>query len=118
MLLQGKELLGRLGKVVTRHLCRGARNRRITLRQSARIVILRPRNLETIGKPEYRFRVDTDPSRTHGRFAMAAKVKPIPDGFHAITPYLIVDDAEKSIAFMQKAFGAQYEHEPTRRPDG
>jgi len=49
---------------------------------------------------------------------MAAKVKPIPDGFHAITPYLIVDDAEKSIAFMQNAFGAQYEHEPTRRPDG
>jgi len=49
---------------------------------------------------------------------MAAKVKPIPDGFHTITPYLIVDDAEKSIAFMQKAFGAQYGHEPTRRPDG
>jgi PhnB protein len=49
---------------------------------------------------------------------MVAKVKPIPDGFHTITPYLIVDDAEKSIAFMEKAFGAQHEHEPTRRPDG
>ena len=49
---------------------------------------------------------------------MAAKVKPIPDGFHTLTPYLIVEDAEKSIAFMEKAFSAQHQHEPTRRPDG
>lgn len=49
---------------------------------------------------------------------MAAKVKPIPDGFHTITPYLIVDGAEKIIAFMQNAFGAKHDHEPTKRPDG
>lgn len=49
---------------------------------------------------------------------MAAKVKPIPDGFHTITPYLIVDDAAKTITFMQTAFGAKHEHEPTKRPDG
>ena len=49
---------------------------------------------------------------------MVAKVKPIPDGFHTITPYLVVDGAEKIIAFMKNAFGAQYEHEPTKRPDG
>ena len=50
--------------------------------------------------------------------AMASKVKPIPDGFHTITPYLIADGAEKLIDFMQKAFGAKYDHEPAKRPDG
>ena len=36
---------------------------------------------------------------------MAAKVKPIPDGFHTVTPYLIVDGAKKVIDFMQQALG-------------
>jgi PhnB protein len=49
---------------------------------------------------------------------MISKVKPIPDGFHTITPYLIVEGAEKLIGFMKEAFGAQYGHEPARRPDG
>jgi PhnB protein len=49
---------------------------------------------------------------------MAAKAKPIPPGFHTVTPYLIIDGAEDIIGFMQKAFGAKPEHEPTKRPDG
>ena len=49
---------------------------------------------------------------------MLGKVKPIPDGFHTVTPYLIVDGADKAIAFMKKAFGAEHTHEPTKRPDG
>jgi PhnB protein len=49
---------------------------------------------------------------------MASNVKPIPDGFHTVTPYLIADGAEKLIEFMQNAFGAQYDHEPAKRPDG
>jgi PhnB protein len=49
---------------------------------------------------------------------MATKVKPIPDGFHTITPYLIVDGAAKIIDFMQKAFDAKVQHEATKRPDG
>jgi PhnB protein len=49
---------------------------------------------------------------------MLGKVKPIPDGFHTITPYLIVDGAEKLVGFMKEAFGAQYDHEPAKRPDG
>jgi PhnB protein len=49
---------------------------------------------------------------------MMAKPKPIPDGFHTITPYLIVEGAEKLIGFMKEAFGAQYHHEPAKRPDG
>jgi uncharacterized glyoxalase superfamily protein PhnB len=32
--------------------------------------------------------------------------KPIPDGFHTITPHLVVQDAAEAIEFYQKAFGA------------
>ena len=34
-------------------------------------------------------------------------VKPIPDGYHSITPYLIVDDAKAAIDFYRRAFGAK-----------
>ena len=33
--------------------------------------------------------------------------KPIPDGYHAITPYLTVRGGENAIAFYEKAFGAK-----------
>lgn len=32
--------------------------------------------------------------------------KAIPDGYHSITPYLIVDDAGKALQFYKEAFGA------------
>jgi len=34
-------------------------------------------------------------------------VKPIPDGYHTATPYLIVRDAARAIEFYKRAFGAQ-----------
>jgi len=34
-------------------------------------------------------------------------VKPIPEGFHSITPYLIVRDCAAAIRFYQSVFGAQ-----------
>ena len=37
---------------------------------------------------------------------MSNNVKPIPAGMHTITPYIIVDDAKKAIAFYKEAFGA------------
>ena len=37
---------------------------------------------------------------------MAGKVKPIPDGYHTATPYLIVRGAAAAIEFYKKAFGA------------
>jgi PhnB protein len=37
---------------------------------------------------------------------MTSKVKPIPDGYHSITPYLVVDGAVKAIDFYKKVFGA------------
>jgi PhnB protein len=33
-------------------------------------------------------------------------VKPIPDGYHSVTPYLIVQGAARAIDFYKKAFGA------------
>jgi PhnB protein len=35
-----------------------------------------------------------------------ADVKPIPDGYHSITPYLIIKGAADAIDFYKKAFGA------------
>jgi PhnB protein len=34
-------------------------------------------------------------------------VKPIPDGYHTVTPYLAVDDAAEAIEYYKKAFGAK-----------
>jgi len=44
-------------------------------------------------------------------------VKPIPEGFHSVTPYLTVDDAAAAIDFYKKAFGAK-ERERMEAPDG
>lgn len=38
---------------------------------------------------------------------MTNKVKPIPDGYHTATPYLIVKDAARAIDFYKRAFGAK-----------
>jgi PhnB protein len=37
---------------------------------------------------------------------MAQKVKPIPDGYHTLTPYFVVNDAARAIDFYRRAFGA------------
>ena len=37
---------------------------------------------------------------------MPAKVTPIPDGYHTVTPYLIIKGAAAAIDFYKKAFGA------------
>jgi PhnB protein len=34
-------------------------------------------------------------------------VKPIPEGYHTVTPYLAVDDAAEAIEYYKKAFGAK-----------
>ena len=44
-------------------------------------------------------------------------VKPIPEGYHTITPYLSVRDASAVISFLQQAFGAR-ESLRMSRPDG
>ena len=48
---------------------------------------------------------------------MAGKVKPIPDGYHALTPYLSIKGASDAIEFYKKAFGAK-EVMRMAQPDG
>jgi len=38
---------------------------------------------------------------------MKPKTKPVPPGYHAVTPYLSVDGAANAIAFYRKAFSAK-----------
>jgi len=45
-------------------------------------------------------------------------LKPIPEGHHTVTPYLVVRGAAKEIEFLKNAFGAQMVFEPMKRPDG
>ena len=40
------------------------------------------------------------------RGAMTSSVRSIPEGYHSLTPYLIVNDAAGAIAFYKQAFGA------------
>jgi PhnB protein len=37
---------------------------------------------------------------------MKAKVNPIPEGYHSLTPYLLVHDAARAIDFYKSVFGA------------
>lgn len=47
-----------------------------------------------------------------------SNVKPVPDGFHTLTPHLIVRDSKAAIDFYQRAFGAQLQGEVAYMPDG
>ena len=45
------------------------------------------------------------------------RVKPIPKGYHTVTPYLVVEGVAKLIDFLKKAFDAKEKVQMTR-PDG
>ncbi len=38
---------------------------------------------------------------------MTKQVKPIPEGYHTATPYLVVNGADRAIEFYKRAFGAK-----------
>jgi PhnB protein len=48
---------------------------------------------------------------------VASSVQPIPDGYHTVTPYLLVEDAAGLIPFLEQAFGATV-LERYESPDG
>jgi len=48
---------------------------------------------------------------------MSKPVKAVPEGYHSVTPYLVVEGAEKLIDFVKAAFGAQ-EGLRMLQPDG
>jgi uncharacterized glyoxalase superfamily protein PhnB len=61
-------------------------------------------------------RLPTKPSRVshhpHGKVSpeeipMTEKAKPIPDGYHSVTPSLVIKEASKAIDWYTKALGAQ-----------
>ena len=45
-------------------------------------------------------------------------VKPIPEGYHTATPYLVVRGADRTIEFLKRGLGAQLSFEPMLGPDG
>jgi hypothetical protein len=49
-------------------------------------------------------------SEVHGRV-------PLPEGYHSVNPYIVVDDAERLIGFLAEVFGA-VEQGRSLRPDG
>src|ERR1700733_2025232 len=48
---------------------------------------------------------------------MATKVKPIPEGYHTVSPYIVIPGVAKLIDFAKQVFGATEVH-VSRRPDG
>jgi PhnB protein len=44
--------------------------------------------------------------------------KPIPDGYHTLTPYLTCRDAASAIEFYKQAFGAVQKGDVMKGPDG
>ncbi len=48
---------------------------------------------------------------------MGKPAKPIPDGYHGVTPHLVIREAAKAIEFYKKAFGAE-ERARMPGPDG
>jgi PhnB protein len=44
-------------------------------------------------------------------------VKPIPEGYHSVSPYLVVNGAAKVIPFLEKVFGGKVK-EKMAQPDG
>ena len=45
-------------------------------------------------------------------------MNPVPEGYHTMTPYLGVDDANAAIEFYKRAFGATQRGDAMRMPDG
>jgi len=45
-------------------------------------------------------------------------VKPIPEGYHTLIPYVTVHGVARLLEFLKQAFGAEEVHRPMKRPDG
>jgi PhnB protein len=66
-------------------------------------------DLRGLPRQDFKARLKTDLERraiVATKPAMTSRVKPIPEGFHTVTPYLCVKDAAGAIEFYKEAFGA------------
>lgn len=62
-------------------------------------------DLRELPRSEFKARLKSELER---KASMAtAAVNPIPQGFHSLTPYLIVEGADRLLEFMKQAFGAE-----------
>jgi uncharacterized glyoxalase superfamily protein PhnB len=58
------------------------------------------------------------PTNPTAKTSPKSAAKPIPDGYHTITPYLVVSNCDKVLDFVKKAFGAKPLMEPMTGPGG
>jgi hypothetical protein len=49
--------------------------------------------------------LEADPAETSLKRQLTMAVKPVPEGYHTVTPYLIVTGAGGLIDFVTQAFG-------------
>src|SRR5262249_40840582 len=69
-----------------------------------------PTHIEDVTPEETRRRLDSftnQQARTEQRQAPTERAKPIPEGFHTVTPYLTVRQAPELVEFLKGAFGAE-----------
>jgi PhnB protein len=71
--------------------------------------------LRDVPRQEFKLRLKSDLERKASMAASA--VNPIPAGFRSITPYLIVEGADRFLEFMKQAFGAE-QRLRVPKPDG
>jgi PhnB protein len=76
------------------------------------------RQLRTLPREDFRQRLKTElKEKTMATTAIQPTVKPIREGFHTLTPYLIVNGATQLLDFMKQVFGAE-ERFRVAKPDG
>ena len=86
--------------------------------QATRAVIFQPRACRRDGLTTTdRYTVKNKNIHTKEKEEMKNSIKPIPDGYHTLTPHLVVKDASNAIEFYKKAFGAK-EIRRVPGPDG
>jgi len=72
---------------------------------SARTSYRQSSQLHRSGKQKAKFRTTLRVPQAKQEVSIMA-VKPVPDGYHSVTPYLTVRSATKIIEFLKQAFGA------------
>jgi PhnB protein len=69
-------------------------------------------DLRGLPRPEFKVRLKSELERralmatTAKAVPTVSKVKPIPEGYHSVAPYLMVRDAARAMEFYKQAFGA------------
>ena len=89
-----------------------------SLDRSTRELLRIGRQLQKMPREEFRQRLLTElREKTMATAVTAPNVKPIREGFHTLTPYVIVDGAARFLEFVKQVFGAE-EKLRVPKPDG